>query len=435
MKKAIGFLCLFLFIYQGISSAEEYTLKDIFSLALQRSEQIRISEEEFRISEAGKDKASSFLIPKLSLFGELRRYKEGKVIPGGQILQPETSSLWGIRLDQSISIGGNEFISLGISKDNIEKNRYEIYRIKEEYLYGVAVQYYNVLSAERALEIGQSNVARLKSHRDAAALRLKVGEVTKTVLLRAEAELEGAYSDLVRMQNNLAIAKVTLIRLVGVNEDFTLKESEDELAETLSIEALKEIAYAERPELRGIMIQNEIAKKQVRYSRGFFLPTVSVEAVFTQRDDEPESDLFMEESFYGGIKLSFPFFEGGLRKAELRESLSRLRQAELAISDIKKTIEVEVQSAYLDVIANQAVIEKLDAQLNYAKENYGAVSKQFDYGLATSLDVMDANNLLTTTEKQLSDEKATYRLSLLRLKKATGTLVKSVLGENKGGIQ
>ena len=39
------------------------------------------------------------------------------------------------------------------------------------------------------------NVGRLTKHRDAASVRLKVGEVTKTALLRAEAELSGAQSE------------------------------------------------------------------------------------------------------------------------------------------------------------------------------------------------------------------------------------------------
>lgn len=431
MKRIFFFLFLFFLMHSGVSSAEDYSLSDLFALSLERSEGIRISEEELRISEAGKDKAVSFLIPKLSLFGELKRYRDEKVV-GGQILQPETTALWGLRLDQSFSTSGREFLALGISKDNIEKMRHELYRIKEDYLFRVAVEYYNVLRTQRAVEIALSNVNRLRRHRDAAVLRLKVGEVTKTVLLRAEAELEGAESDLVRSRNSLAIAKVALIRLVGIEQDFTLKELDEEQTETLPVEALKEIAYAERPELMSLKIQEKIAKKQVRYSKGSFLPTMSLEAVFTQKDDNPKSSSFIEESFYGGIKLSFPFFEGGLRKAELRESLSRTRQVELAFEDIKKTIEVEVQSVYLDVIANQAVIEKLNAQLIYAKDNYEAVSKQFDYGLATSLDVMDANNLLTVTERQVSEEEATYQLSLIRLKKATGTLLKSVLVDMLG---
>ena len=52
-----------------------------------------------------------------------------------------------------------------------------------------------MLRAKKAFEITSPNVERLTKYRDAAAIRLKVGEVTKTTLLRAEAELSGAQSE------------------------------------------------------------------------------------------------------------------------------------------------------------------------------------------------------------------------------------------------
>ena len=86
-----------------------------------------------------------------------------------------------------------------------------------------------------------------------------------------------------------------------------------------------------------------------------------------------------------------------------------------------------MENAYLDLITQKAITEKFEAQAVYAEDNYKAVSKQFEYGIANSLDVMDANTLLVTAQRQLADAKYNYQLSILRLKRATGMLLKSVI--------
>lgn len=85
-------------------------------------------------------------------------------------------------------------------------------------------------------------------------------------------------------------------------------------------------------------------------------------------------------------------------------------------------------------------MEKFDSQVAFATDNYKATAKQFEFGIANSLDVIDANNLLVTSEKQLADSKYNYQLSVLKVQKATGMLLKSavshqqsVAGQNKEG--
>ena len=71
-------------------------------------------------------------------------------------------------------------------------------------------------------------------------------------------------------------------------------------------------------------------------------------------------------------------------------------------------------------------MKSLEDQLTFARDNYNATSKQFEFGLANSIDVMDANTLLVTSEKRVADAKYNYQLSIIRLKRVTGTLLKTV---------
>ena len=63
--------------------------------------------------------------------------------------------------------------------------------------------FFNALKAARELEISEASLKRARERRKVASSRLKVGEVTRSVLLRAEADVAGAEADLIRAQNQV----------------------------------------------------------------------------------------------------------------------------------------------------------------------------------------------------------------------------------------
>jgi outer membrane protein len=428
------FIMLMVLVSQNLFAAEEYSLEDLYRIALERSEKIKISEEDLYISERGKEKALSVLLPKLSAFWDYTKYSEEKTSAFGNrliALQPEYSTSWGLRLDQAISLSGKELTAFKISRENIEKSRYDLYVVREDYLFSVASAYYDVLRAQKALEIANVNVERLRKHRDAAAIRLKVGEVTKTDLLRAEAELSGAQSELVRAENSLKLTKAILGRLVGLSGDYDIKEPDikSKPMEEYVLSSLREKAFSERAELKSMNLQKKITEDLVKYAQGAYWPTLSIEGVYSRREEDPASPFFLGESIYGVFNLTFPFFEGGLRRAEVREAKARLRQSDLIYEDLKKTITIEVENAYLEFQTQKGVLKSLEDEVTFARDNYNSISRQYEFGLANSIDVIDANTLLLTSERQLVDAKYYYQLSILRLARATGMPLKSVVSQ------
>jgi outer membrane protein len=446
MKKVVFFLLL-IFFYAHILYAQditqqtaenarlhEYSLGDLFSLALERAEEIKISAEDLYIALRGKDKAISALLPTLSAFGDYRRYSERKMSSSGFAIQPDSTSSWGLRADQSISLGGREFISYKIAKHSIAKGKLDLRAVKEEYLLAVAAAYYDLLKSKKAYEIAAADVERLTKHRDAARIRLQVGEATKTVLLRAQAELAHSNSELIRAENGLRLAKSVLARTVGINRDYDIKESEltlDPVFETVGcqlphLECLKERSIAERDDLRSSAVQKKIAQKRIEYAKGSYWPTLSLEGIYVRTKNEPSASFEITERVYGGLRLDFPFFEGGLRRAEVSEAEAKQRQSELDYNNLLKSVEIEVEDAYLDFVTQKSILKSFQEQLVYAQDNYHLVSKQFDFGLADSIDVMDANTLLVTAERELSNAEYDYQLAVIKVRRATGTLLKTV---------
>jgi outer membrane protein TolC len=123
-------MALFLCVLPQDLSAVEYTLADLYRIALQNAEQIKISQENLTIAETGKDKAMSLLYPRLSSFASYTRFSQakygdstnlGSVTLPGSLIQPSESGTWGARLDESLSLSGRELTALTISKENIQK--------------------------------------------------------------------------------------------------------------------------------------------------------------------------------------------------------------------------------------------------------------------------------------------------------------------------
>lgn len=415
-----------------------YTLNELCKIALEKSEKIKISAEDLEIAIADKGKALSFLLPQLSTVGGYTRYKDSKTSDSGALIQPDESTLYGLRLDQSMSLSGREVTAYKISKENIEKSKFDLFAIQESYMFYVSNAYYDYLKTRKILDISLANVERLTKHKNAAVTRLKVGEVTKTVLLRAEAELSGARSDLIKTENFMKLRKAILARIVGIDEDFDVMDNKDsevpgsgaeEIIEgclPLNVECLKKKAGRERAELRSADLKKKIADEMVRIAWGSYWPTVSVEGVYQKKQENPETGNIIRDNIYGGLKFIFPFFEGGLRDAQVKEADAKKRQAELVCEDLKKTINIEVESSYLDFITQKGVLQSLEDRYKFAMDNYNAVSRQFEFGLANSIDVMDANTLLVTAERQLTDAIYNYRLSILMIKRTTGILLNSL---------
>lgn len=417
---------------QAQTGKTAYGLEDLYKLALEKSERIKISIEDTHIAESGKDKALSGLLPRLLGFGSYTRYDASKYASTGAVIQPGEATAWGVRIDRTLSLSGRELTGLELAKENIEKSSHELYSVRETYLLGVASAYYDVLRAKKAVELARSNGDRLVKYRDAAQSRLQVGEITRTVLLRVQAELSGAQAELVRADNNLRFTVAVLARTAGITGVFDIKETalNNDLSagsETDSLELLKETAYAERAEIKVVELQRKMAEGQVKVVKGSYWPTVTIEGVYSRRNEDPASAFLNKEIVYGGVRLDFPFYEGGLRKAEVDEAKARVRQSELLLQDLRQSISIEVEGDYRSLITQRGILKSLEEQLTYAKDNYKAVSKQFEFGLANGIDVIDANTLLVTAEKQLADARFNCLLSVERLKRSTGTLLKAVI--------
>jgi len=399
-----------------------FSLEDLYKIALQRAEQIKIAEKELFIAEKDEDRAFAVLVPRLSAFGEYKQYDEEKNA------LPEYSQAWGARLDQSFTLNGKELTGFQMAKDNIKKSRFDLDAARNAYLFNVAAAYYTVLKNQKGLEIARSDVKRLNAYKKAIQLRLELKDAPKTELYRAEAELSGSETIYMATKNSLRYTRISLARLVKLPKDYKLTPPEKMKSdrEYPELDKLIHNALLKRVDLKSLRMANKISESEIDYYKGAHWPTLSIEGVYTGMDSDPDSYYPDDESMHVGLNLNFPIYEGGLRSAEISQARARNRQVELQIKDFSKQVAVDVEQTWLELKTSESSMDSLEDRLKSAQENYTAVEQRYKHGLADSLDVIDANTLLLRSERELLEAKYNYKLSVLNLELAEGSFLENI---------
>ena len=418
-------------VFATAAPAQEYTLSDLYQQALKNSEKMKMAQENLHIAQYGKDKAWAVLIPRVTAFGTYNRFSESKTSDAGIMIQPYESGNWGVRADQSFSLSVRELTALKVAGQTITKNQFDLDATKTDFVLIVSSAYYDVMKVKKTLEIAAANMERLTQYRNSVEKRVMVGELTKTALLRSEAELSGARADYLRATNAFQLARFALVRITGIEDEFRLKETALPEQDNIPLTNLRSIAFDKRADLKSYDMQAQIAEGYVSYARGAFWPSLSLFAIYSKADQNPPGQTLNRDTLVSGVSLLFPFFEGGLRVAEYREAKAKERQAKLAYDDFKKNVDIELQGAYLDLQTQKGALQFSEDQLTFAQDNYGAVVRLFDNGLATNLDVMDANSLLLSAERNVAESYYNYQLAYLRVKRSNGTLLQFVISSNQ----
>ena len=408
------------------ATPKQYTLDELYRVALEQAERIQISQEDLAVAETQREVAKSILIPKFSASGRFRHFDQ-KEVSGDALLQPTWSGDYGLRLDQSFTLNGKELIGLRLADDNIDQKTEDLAAVTEGYLFEVATAYYNAARAVMGVRIAEANTERLTTNRDSAKVRLEVETVTKTDLLRTEAELSSARAEQVRVENDLKVARSALARIVGLPgiPEIVVPELDANVpaaGEQFDPAELRREALTNRAEVAAAEATLGITEKQIQLARSDYWPTVDLEAGVSRFEQDPSTERILEDSSWVGASLTWLIYDGGLRRAQIAEAKAVDRQAELGYRDLVKQITLEVEEAYRLFATQQNTLTALKDQLEFARENYGAVTKQFENGLANSVDVVDANTLLVTAQQQLVDAVLGLQWARLRIDRVRGTL-------------
>jgi outer membrane protein len=414
----------------GESMARAVTLQQAVRAALAHHQPFQMAQESLYQLTQQRREVFSALLPTLTLEGLYtgRTEPEGVLFNGSPIL-PKHDRIIAATLKQPLFAGGRVVAGLQVATTQVKAGEQSLSQTKEALVLDVADAFYAVLKAQTQQELFDAEVKRLREHRQSAEARLRVGDVTKTVLLRAEAELAGAEASRIRAHSDIAIAKERLALLTGLPPDLEVNAPSAPVPPEGADEQLVTEAEVRRPELMVSRLQRQSAEQSVRVARAGFFPTLSLELTYEDHAQTPQTSFLVEHDKFALLKLTVPIFEGGLQMAKIQEARSQLRAAALNAEYVRESVGAEVRSTLYDLESLKGRVEQFTVQVRFAKENYELTARQFAVGLTTNLDLLDANSTLLTAEQQRAMAVYDRDLAVFRLYRTLGRLSIYLLGE------
>lgn len=405
----------------GSAAPAPLILEDLFRIALREAERIHMARESVHIARAVTDQARSELLPQFSAFGAYYQY------PDPCDTDPDSYSNVGLRLGQSFTLNGREFISLQMTRRALEKSGEDLDAVIAAYLVDVGNQFFLVIRAEEQIEIEEAEVRRLSRHLDQVTARVRLNDATRTDLLRTKAALSGAESRRNVAIGALAEQRAILRSLVNLPSDFSLSGPTGSGASKpgTSLDGQVAEALESRPELAALELGARIAEDNVRVRKSDRWPVVSWSAQYQDLRPTP-TDIRDTQSFSVGVEVSVPLYTGGRTSARIQEAVAERYRFQYQHSQAVKEVILEVQRAYYGLEKALSGLGALEDQVRFATENHLAVSRQFEVGLATVVDLMDANSLMLSSQSSLATMRIDSYLARLALDYATGRLKQSL---------
>lgn len=221
--------------------------------------------------------------------------------------------------------------------------------------------------------------------------RFQAGTVPRLDVIKANVDVAKATNDLIANERDIANARSSLARLLGVPLGSPVQPAESlgVPGDFPSLEHLESVALISRPELAGIAAQRRGASAATSLAREFWLPDLTLGV---SRDLGPGTP---PAAFSTGLAFPFPIFFWQHTKGEIAQAQHRERELAASERDIRAAIGEDVRTAYATAAAAlRQVVYIRDQLLPAARESFRAASAAYAIGGLSAFEVIDARRTL-----------------------------------------
>ncbi len=284
----------------------------------------------------------------------------------------------------------------------------------------VAETYIGVLRAAKALEVANSHVASLKSHKADVENAYQQGMVSRNDLLGAQVALADAVQSAIQVENMLDISRSAYNRLLGreFQETVLLDELTPELL-NVSLEALMTQAIEQRYELRVLKGQAAALNSKAKAIRGKNAPQIGLSGGYGFQENEYQEH---EGQWLVGVGMKWILFDAGLIRNQASATARQARALEQQYDEVASLIKLQVRQYWLGVQETRKRLKVTEQSISQAEENLKVNRDRYEHGLSTNTDVLSAEALRTGSQNNHANARYDAVLAKIRLKRAISDL-------------
>jgi outer membrane protein len=272
--------------------------------------------------------------------------------------------------------------------------------------------FYAVAGAHAVLTASEAAVQRATAHRDLAKAGVNAKLRPPIELTRAEADLARFDVERVRAQGALVSAQAVLAAAIGA-PDPAIDAGADDVAYPAfpALDAAVRELDRREPSLRAAADALRGQHEQTRAIEAELRPDVGLVAGITGRaggtpvagQTTPAGGGFVPDvpNWDAMLMLTWPVFDRTVSvRAEMSRRLEHVRAAELDAE--RERLRGRAAQVYVDLDVAQSALPALQRSLDAARANQDQADARFKSGLATAVELADAEALLADAEIQLA---------------------------------
>ena len=298
-----------------------------------------------------------------------------------------------------------------------------------------AQAYFDVLLARDNVAFSESQKTAIDQQLAQAKRNFEVGTATIVDTLEAQARYDQSVAKEISDKADLEVKIRTLNVLLGkvpeglvpLKEPLPLGEPRPNDVEQW-VKAANDSSFA----VAIARTNYEIAQQEVSRQKAGHLPTVDLTGTATRVNDPTSASppIGPITNLGGvGIQLSLPIFQGGLQQSKVREAVALRDRAEQDLENTQRTVANTVRAGFLIVTSGIAQVKALEQALVSTQSQLDSTILGRDVGVRTSVDVLNAQQQVFQTRRDLQQARYNYLINTMKLKAATGQLTEQDVEE------
>ncbi|WP_188608295.1 TolC family outer membrane protein [Chelatococcus reniformis] len=315
-----------------------------------------------------------------------------------------SSDLWpgsiGVSVTQQIYDGQRTKNSVRQAESNVFGARENLRNQEQNTLLSGATAYMNVLRDTATVNLQRNNVEVLQEQLRQTQDRFNVGEVTRTDVAQAEAALASGRSQLSVAEANLKTSIAQYRQVIGIEPRQLApgRSIENLLPKTLDRSIV--LALSEHPAINAAMHGVDAAELQVKVAQSALLPQLGLTSSLARAwNSLTPGDARTSASVVA--QLTVPIYEGGQVYAQTRQAKETAGQARINVDVARDQVRQALVSSWSALEAAKAQIDAATAQVQANEIALAGVREEAKVGQRTTLDVLNAQQLLLNSRVQL----------------------------------
>ena len=296
---------------------------------------------------------------------------------------------------------------------------------EQDLILRVSQAYFDVLMAQDSVRLAEAQKKAIAEQLAQAKRNFEVGTATVTDTYEAQARFDLVLSQEIVAASNLEIKKRALQQITNtevgtlnsLGQAFSL-----ETPQPADVQKWTEQAQQSSAQVEMAKAAADLADKEVARMFGGHLPTLDLVASYGNTQGNQLGTDYNLTSKSVGVQFNLPIFQGGASQSKWREADANRDKAKQDLETAKRSVALLARQSYLGVENGISQVKALQQALKSSESLLDASKLGQSVGVRTNLDVLNAQQQLFSTQRDLLQAEYNYLMSRLRLQAAAGTL-------------